>query len=236
MQRIPRTIFASAWLLGALEVVLIAAGTIWLLTCPAVFRLYYPALKPSSHIHDAVAVVEWLSSNYRERTLGLTMQEGRFDTQELKHYSDVRRVFKRFPELMAILALAFVLSLLSSTKTWRIIAAAQWRGLLIWSILLAVVGGLALWDWPRFFAWVHHPFFGDVSWRLPDDAYSLVLFPASFWRLAVIAVLVMPVLISGLAGYFLRPFSSPASASAVGSAVLDAPEGSPELRQRSELS
>jgi uncharacterized membrane protein len=191
----PRNNPATAWLVGGLEVALIMASTIWLLTSPALFRWYYPRLNFSSHTHDAAAIVDWLSTDYRERTLGLATHDRKLDMQELKHYSDVRRVFQRFPELIAILAAATILSVLSSPAPRQTIRSAQAWGLLLWGGFLLCAGGLALWDWERFFALVHHPFFGDVSWRLSDDAYSLVLFPARFWGFAMTAVLLAPPLL-----------------------------------------
>jgi Protein of unknown function (DUF1461) len=113
-------------------------------------------------------------------------------------------VFGRFPTIVFELALATVVLALAWRPPRRLLAAAQWRGLLFWAALLAGIGGLAWWDWPRFFAWVHHPFFGDRSWRLPDDAYSLVLFPTRFWRILAAAVLASPVVALGLTGLFLR--------------------------------
>jgi uncharacterized membrane protein len=186
------------WVLGGVEMLLSMAVAIWLLTSPALFRLYYPVLHISPHTHDAIAVVDWLSTNSRERSLGVAMQDRRLDNRELKHFSDVRRVFGHFPKAMAVLGAIMALLLLAGRGRLATIALAQKRGLICWSLLLLIIGGFAWWDWQRFFAWVHHPFFGDVSWRLPDEAYSLVMFPARFWRLAVIAVLLTPALAFGM--------------------------------------
>ena len=192
------------WLLGALEVLLSIALVLWLLTLPVLFRAYYPVLKISKHTHDAAAVVDWLSTSHRERSLNLALTDGKLGIQELKHYSDVRRVFRQFPSLLLGLALASALLIAAAGPSLGSVAAAQWRGLILLAGLLIGIGGLAWWDWPRFFALVHHPLFGDRSWRLPDDAYSLVLFPAEFWRIAVAALLLSPLLFLGLTALVIR--------------------------------
>jgi uncharacterized membrane protein len=190
-----------AWLLGSFEVLFCMAVTLWLLTSPALFSRYYPPLHISRHTRDAEAIVKWLSTSYRTRSLNLALTSGQLSSKELHHYADVRQVFRWFPRL----ATGFLIGLLALVTLARpvlpALARAQWRGLLVWSFFWLILGGAAWWDWNWFFARLHHPFFGDTSWRLPDAAYSLQLFPARFWRLAVTAVALGPLTVLGaLAG------------------------------------
>jgi hypothetical protein len=67
-----------AWPTGALEVLLSMALSVWLLTLPSVFGVYYPALAGISfHTRDAEAVVRWLTTSYRERSLYLAVTDRR---------------------------------------------------------------------------------------------------------------------------------------------------------------
>jgi uncharacterized membrane protein len=188
-----------AWLLGGLEVLLALVMTVWILSVPAVFDVYYSLLNVSPHRQDASRIVKWLSSTQRERTLNLALIEGQLGPKELKHYSDVRRVFGSLPGVVAALALLTAVLLAITRSSLQVLTAAQWRGFCLWLLLLVSLGGLALWDWTTFFAWAHQPLFGDRSWRLPKGAYSLTLFPASFWRTLTAAVLGSPALLLGLA-------------------------------------
>jgi hypothetical protein len=95
------------------------------------------------HTHDAAAIVNWLSTSHRERSLNLALTDGKLGIQELKHYSDVRRVFRRFPAVLVGLALASALLILAARPSLGLVAAAQWRGLILWAGLLLGIGGLA---------------------------------------------------------------------------------------------
>ena len=196
-RRLSRGGRALAWALGLSELFLSIALALCLLTAPAVFGWYYRSLHVSAHDRDAEAVVRWLSSTYRQRSLALAVSEGKLQPKELRHYADVREVFRYFPRLAAGFGLLSVLLLVAGRPGWPFLAAAQWRGFLCWIALVLALGGLALWDWQLFFAWLHHPFFGDESWRLSDDAYSLQLFPMKFWRIATGFVLVVPIALFG---------------------------------------
>jgi uncharacterized membrane protein len=179
-----------SWALGGLAVLTTMVVTIWLLTIPALFQYYYPLLVHSGHTSDAVTVVRWLSSQERERTLNLSVTDRKLGSKELRHFADVRRVFQRLPQCAAALALLTCgLGLLAGR---RALARVATHGLITWAVLLVLVGGLALCDWATFFAWAHRPLFGDRSWRLPNNAYSLQLFPGSFWRGMALVVLVAP--------------------------------------------
>jgi len=187
----------TIWLMGGLEVLLVMAAAVWLLAVPSVFRAYYPVLQPARYTQDAHAIVSWLSTSHRERSLNLALTEGKLGRKEVQHYSDVRQVFRWFPWLTGGLALATVLLWLVSKPRAPQLLSAQGRGLLVWGALLLIIGGFAWWDWKAFFALVHHPLFGDRSWRLPDNAYSLQLFPAVFWRATAAAVVLAPGLLLG---------------------------------------
>jgi hypothetical protein len=181
-----------AWAVGLLELFLFLSVALCLLIWPPVFGGIYRAVGVSTHPRDATTVVRWLASADRERSLNLALTEGQVGPKELHHYSDVRRLFRWFPRLALGAAVGLALVLASGQASRRLLAAAQWRGFWVYAGLIMVLGGLAWWDWKLFFAWLHHPFFGDTSWRLPKGSYSLQLFPTSFWRVVTAGVLLAP--------------------------------------------
>lgn len=189
MSRI-RTEGILAWTLAGLSVLTIHALMVWLLTIPAVFSVYYPWLVRSGHTRDAVTVVRWLSSSQRERSLALAVTDRKLGLKELRHFSDVRRVFQRLPGCAGCLVL--LTGGLALIGGGSVLNQVPSRGLMVWAGLLVLGGGLAVGDWATFFAWAHRPMFGDRSWRLPADAYSLVLFPTGLWRSLAAAVLLAP--------------------------------------------
>ncbi|MHC1764848.1 MAG: DUF1461 domain-containing protein [Verrucomicrobiia bacterium] len=183
---------AFAWAFGGVQVLFSMALAAWLLTLPAVFGVYYSLLRPSAHTADAKAVVQWLRTEHRTRSLSHTLRDGKLTDKELRHFSDVRQQFPWFSRT-ALAAAGLAALLVARTKpSHEAFASAQSKAFWIWAALLLVLGGLALWDWKLFFAWMHQPFFGDRSWRMPRSSYSLVLFPASFWQFTAACVLLAP--------------------------------------------
>ena len=194
-----------AWVIGPFEVLFAMALIVWLLTLPALFDWYYPALRVSPHPNDASQVVRWLAGNKVERALYLATVDGKLRAKELRHFSDVRRVFRNLPQVVAGLGLVLFIAALALRPSRQELARAQVSGLTFWAVLLLTVGGLAWWNWALFFAWVHHPFFGDTSWRLPDNCYSLQLFPGWFWRVMAATVLLTPAAALACLAWLLRP-------------------------------
>jgi integral membrane protein (TIGR01906 family) len=182
-----------AGLMGGIQAGVSMLLAVSLLISPSCFQKYYPLLRISNHTADAQAVVDWLSTSYRQRTLSLALAEGQFSSQELQHYADVRRLFRWFPKLTVAGAVVFLVLLAAIRPSRKIVIDSQRRSMFVSLLILLTVGTLALWDWKLLFALVHRPFFGDVSWRLPNSAYSLQLFPARFWQWTLGVILIAPV-------------------------------------------
>lgn len=183
---------AFEWVFGGLQVLFSMALAAWLLTLPAAFGVHYSLLRPSAHNADAKAVVQWLRTEHRTRSLNLALRDGKLTDKELRHFQDVRQQFPWFGRTALAAAALTALLIVATRPSREAFAAVQWRALWIWAALLLFFGGTAVWDWKLFFAWMHQPFFGDRSWRMPRNSYSLVLFPASFWRFAAAWVLLAP--------------------------------------------
>lgn len=200
---------AAPWLLGTLEFPILALLMIWLLSSPVIFRWYYPTLGFSPNTADAVAVVNWISSDHRERTLNHSLSSGQLSPKELRHFSDVRRLFGRVPAMVMLLGLiAGIAIALVSSRAW-VVATAQHRGLLVWGGLIIAGGILAGLDWKFFWSLVHYPFFGEQSWRFPSRSYSLQLFPRQFWMIMTAAVLLTPALLMGVLAKVLQRHKTP---------------------------
>src|SRR5689334_21588409 len=135
-----------AWAVGVLELLCAVMFVGWFLTLPAVFKTYYPALQDSHRDRDAEAVVRWLSTSHRERTLNLSLVNGRFGPKELRHYSDVRRVFAWFPKLALIFGLSAGAVLFWGRPSRQFVTAAHKRAAILWLVLVVGTGAVAWWD------------------------------------------------------------------------------------------
>jgi uncharacterized membrane protein len=188
---------AWAWVIGVLGVLLVMAATMWVLTMPAVFKAYYSALGISPWKEDAQTIVNWLASSQAGDSINPQLVNGQLRPKEVSHFGDVRRLFGWFPVIAGVLLVLSALAVCAAKPSRQTLLAAQARGFLFWLVIVGFAGGLSWWDWETFFAWIHYPFFGATSWRLPNSAYSLKLFPASFWRLLAGILLLAPLLILG---------------------------------------
>lgn len=185
-----------SWILAFLQSVALLAFLAWLLSWPAVFKVYYPAMKISTGTADAVQIVKWLARRDPPRVLNAGLSSGQLSAKEVAHFAAVRKVFHGVPGVLGATGLFY-----SSLLLWRrfaiaLVIAAQWRSLCLLVLASAAVAGLAAWDWKTLFAWLHLPLFGTESWRFPASAYSLQLFPAVFWQLTGASVAVVSVTIT----------------------------------------
>lgn len=162
--------------------------------------------------------MRWQRTSFRERSLNLALRDGQFSQKELKHYSDVRRWLQRVPLLATFLPTALAVASLTFKTSRADRLRVHKTGLIVWLIVAGLAGVIAWWNWQGVFALVHRPFFGERSWRLPNSAYSLALFPPVFWSAAFGLVLLSPALLyavvialSGVGSFLER--SAPARAS-----------------------
>ena len=170
-----------AWGLGLVELVFCLVASVWLLFRPALFQVYYPLLRVPASRADAARVVEWIAGDEPQTALQRSLTSGRMSERELNHFQDVRAVIQRAPGLLAMgtAALVAVVLFRPPKRVWR---HAQKAGLVIWAVTGLGAVLLAAWDWRVLFAWLHQPFFGTTSWRLPNGCLSLQLYPERFWQ------------------------------------------------------
>jgi hypothetical protein len=198
------------WLFGSLEMLALLIVSIWLLAAPRVFQAYYPFLNSRGNVSDATLVSKWLWSKGSVFDLNPNLSSGKFIRKELSHYADVRRWLRRTPPLFAGLLLSMgILWQISPTR--ETFSRAQWRGLTLLMLLSTVSAAVAFWNWRFFFAAIHYPFFGSTSWKLPDNCYSLRLFPSLFWQFAGSIAIALPAIVLAATATLLNASSSTAS-------------------------
>jgi hypothetical protein len=185
----------AAWGLGFIELIAGLLMAVWLLSSPPVFRLYYPASGDPARVADATTIVEWLAGQESFTALNSQLTRGALTRKELNHYADVRRILEQVSTAVWLSACVVMALIVAAFKiSPDVLQAAQWRGLSVLGILMLASCALAWWDWEVLFAWMHYPLFGPTSWRLSRTAYSLQLFPDSFWQTSTIIVCAFPVL------------------------------------------
>lgn len=186
------------WLWALLQLLASATFLIWLCFRPGLFDWYYPVLVSRDHAGDAGLIVRWLDSREPGVWLNSHLKKGALRPKEIAHFEDVRRVLRRGRILMACSWVALgVLGLVAQMKS-KEIRAAQERVFILTGAILGLGLFFALWDWRVLFAWLHQPFFGPTSWRMPRAAYSLALYPERFWQVMSFAVIAGTILIGAV--------------------------------------
>lgn len=189
------------WLTAGLQFLSLLSGSVWLLSRPFVFTLYYS--NPPQEARDAQAIVRWLNSQKPAKAINVPLRAGHLTDKETAHFGDVRRALQANQALFLACTTLLVGILAWKRFSPTLIRAAQPRCLVLCGTLSLFSLVLALWDWKVFFAWLHDPLFGPTSWRLPRNSYSLRLFPAPFWGAIGATVLLSPAVISALAALLL---------------------------------
>jgi hypothetical protein len=186
-----------AWLFGMGQWTAALALSVWLLAWPPLFGLYYPPLKLHQETEDARSIVDWLAGREDLAALQAAVKSGHLSQKELDHFADVRELFSWMPFIFGgiLVACAAALAVVKPSREW--FWAAQKRGLILFGAALLSLGLVGLWDWKLLFAWIHYPFFGAASWKLPNASYSLQLFPMIFWQLMSAVFLAVAMLLSG---------------------------------------
>ena len=121
-----------------------------------------------------------------ERLGRLQLEDGStaFNSRELEHLADVKRVYDRFTS-GALLALVMMIA--AGWSLWRRgEIAALWGALsdggLLTLLALLGVGGLMLTSWDAFFVGLHDLFFTEGTWRFFYSDTLIRLFPVRFWQ------------------------------------------------------
>lgn len=152
-----------------------------LLAQTAVFKPIYvysmknhPAL-----IQDGLKIADGLSSSKAFKKINRTLEKGRIGMREIAHYEDIRNKIS-MARGFAIVSFIFLVMI-------GVACSAQWRFVmkmtLAWFATVAVMTTIwAIIDFRHFFRSLHWWVFQDDSWILPDNCYSLMLYPYPVWQ------------------------------------------------------
>ncbi len=134
-----------------------------------------------------------------------------FDSRELRHMTDVRRLLGiafrvQLVVVVIVVALGF---LLRRSRRWRAVVP---RGLLVGSLLTFVVAIVAVptivLGFDGFFLRFHEVFFSGDSWRFSNTDTLLRIYPEAFWqdtaRFAAGMVVAQGVVVAAVCGLWLR--------------------------------
>ena len=210
---------ALTWTFSLLLIPTLLCLSIWFFCYPFVFRQFYKLSVGEEQMREASRVVGWLGGSAPVEDLAARLRGGALGEKEMAHFVDVRAWLLHAKTFAIVGSLALVIiSFLARGRVSsfaEFLIAAGGRALLIFGALVLLGGVFALWDWKLFFAWIHYPFFGATSWKLPKASYTLQLFPTAYWRLMGIALALTPlvtlVAIVGGAWWVKRRLAQPAS-------------------------
>lgn len=148
----------------------------------------YP--KGQLYMDDAVRISGGLWQNKSYSTIASELKGYRFNSKEQHHFEDVRRLLRKALTISGTLLL--MLLLLRTRIFWRTV----WSYALLWYAVEAVIFGIWITiSWRNMFRTLHWWIFQNDSWILPNNSYSLFLYPYPVWKMAGIFVFVSFLLI-----------------------------------------
>lgn len=137
------------------------------------------ALRDGGRISDAL----WTKEDYGAVSVRLELRK--LNAQEVEHYSDVRAMLAKAVWLVLGFGLLGVVGCVLRGRK----RVFYWAMAVAW--LLLAIGGVWAWvDWRGFFRTLHWWIFQDDSWILPDNSYSLGLYPYAMWQAVAIVLTV----------------------------------------------
>lgn len=145
-------------------------------------------LKPASRVALAKKVVEFLRGRADRNSLT------RFESRELDHLEDVKKLFNRLETIQRLAsalfaAAAIYLAILRHQRLLFIRTIGTGGALTL--ILTALIAALSLFDFGSFFSGFHELFFSPGTWLFPPDSLLIKVFPLSFWMAAARMLLIL---------------------------------------------
>jgi integral membrane protein (TIGR01906 family) len=139
----------------------------------------------------------------------LLRRERVFGERELRHMEDVRSLLGVLFDfhLGAGLALAALAAGLAAGRAWRLLARLLLAAGLATLALAAVVGILLVADFGTFFEGFHRLLFPGLSWKFPDSAPLIQIYPRDFWNdtaLILAGATVVQAAVAAALGWWLR--------------------------------
>ncbi len=195
-----KTINGMRWsipLFGLSLVILLVLGSVLVVSYPPVWeKIHHAAMKDKLkeiHFSDARRVTGglWTDEPYEEISDSLKL--AKMNKKEIYHYEDVRGKLG-IARIVVVVCLVLVIAG-CCWAGWRTI----WLSTFAIFASLGVISGIWMWiDWHSLFKALHWVIFMDDSWKLPNDSYSLWLFPHKVWQLAggvIAGIVLVPLLV-----------------------------------------
>ncbi len=186
---------------GLSLVLLLVLGNVLLVSHPVVWeKVHRMAMKDTLrevHYEDANKITGglWTDEPYKEISSSLKFRK--MNEKEIYHYEDVRGLLGTARVVVTVCAILVVIGCFWAG--WRTI---WYSAFAIFASLGVICGVWMLIDWHSLFKALHWAVFWDDSWKLPNQSYSLGLFPHKVWQLAggviggmVLIPLLLPVIL-----------------------------------------
>lgn len=195
-----RTIYPIALLIA----VNLAATTV--ISIPALWKAIYPIGieqrldqfpdKKDTLYEDAYRISDalWTQQTYAQISNQLTIKK--LEAKEQKHFEDVRFLLK----LAAAISLSLFTLLIYVRK--KVHWLTTWRFTGIYLLVFGAIFGI--WtaiSWRHMFRTLHWWIFQNDSWILPENCYTLFLYPYSVWQTAAVflSIITLITITSGIA-------------------------------------
>ena len=116
-----------------------------------------------------------------------------FNDREVAHMADVQTVFQF---ALRVWQFAFILFVLLAFVLWKkgeqtMVTAALRQGGLLTSVIILMIGLLAVFAWQAWFEMFHRLFFDSGSWLFSYTDTLIRLFPIEFWFDSVLTISIL---------------------------------------------
>lgn len=159
---------------------LLTAGIV-ILAQPVIFKpIYEYSMKDRPMlVEDGLKIAEGLTEEKAFTKINKTLTRGKIGKREIYHFEDIRNKIATARGLAIVSSIIMVLLGVACSAQWRFVIKMT----LIWFATVAVLATIwAILDFRHFFRSLHWWVFQDDSWILPDNCYSLVLYPYPVWQ------------------------------------------------------
>ncbi|PTY04613.1 hypothetical protein DB347_18025 [Opitutaceae bacterium EW11] len=193
--REPAAFLGFLWrlLLGALGALVCVAAVLAFAFSKAGSRIASFSLVEPILLNDANIVADYVCDGDGVR-LPSHLRVGTLSSGEVSHLTDVQQIVVVGRRVSFALFFIFAISLGFCSKRSR-----AWVARASFVVSVAFGGGFAALgclNWRGSFILVHLALFREGSWQFTSDAYLLQLFPARFWALTALSVIVAESVVS----------------------------------------
>ena len=171
---------------------------------PFVFKILYGySMKDRPMlVEDGLKIAGGLSGAKAYTKINKTLVRGRIGKREIDHFEDIRNKIGMARGVALLSSISLLLLGVACAARWGFV----FRMSLVWFISTGVVATIwATINFRHFFRSLHWWIFQDDSWILPDNCYSLMLYPYAVWKTVGAAMMVGVFLLLVLGCVLVRP-------------------------------